>query len=88
MCFAICNYRKCNKNYDYYNNDNNDNDNDDDDNDDSDDDDNDDDNAVAAAADDDDGDDIFMEVNEVKFKTNTINYDFGVWLIKTSLRCL
>ena len=82
MCVAICNYRKCNKNYNYFNNDNNDNDNDDDSDDDYDD------NAVAAAADDDDGDDIFMEVNEVKLKTNTINYDFGVWLIKTSLRCL
>ena len=69
MCVAICNYRKCNKNYNYYNNNNNNNDDDDDD----------DDNAVAAAADDDDdGNDIFIEVNEVKFKTNTINYDLGV----------
>ena len=53
-CVAICNYRKSDKNYNYYNNDNDD---DDDDDDDSDDDDNDDDNAVAAAADD-YGDDI------------------------------
>ena len=88
MCVAICNYRKCNKNYNYDNNDNNGNDSeDDDDNDDdgSDDDDNDDDNAVAADDDNDEGDDIFIEVNEVKFKTNTINYDLEVWLIKTSL---
>ena len=80
---TICNYRKCNKNYIYYNNDNDSEDDDDDDNDNddddgSDDDDNDDDNAVAADDDNDDGDDIFIEVNEVKFKTNTINYDYDL----------
>lgn len=70
MCVAICNYRKCNKNYIYYNNDNNDND--------SDDNDNDDDNDVAADDDNHDGDDIFNEVNKVKFKTNTINYQIMI----------
>ena len=77
--------RKCNKHYIYYNNDNNDNDSEDDDDDDdgddddgSDDDDNDDDNAVAADDDNDDGDDIFIEVNKVKFKTNTINYQIMI----------
>lgn len=66
MCVAICNYKKFNKNYIYYNNDNDSEDDDDDDN------------AVAADDDNDDGDDIFIEVNEVKFKTNTIKYNYDL----------